>query len=143
VATRGKSRTVVFARINRRMAGQDTLSGRGFGNDMRRLAESRLTRFHERGKDNQVVKTWIAADMKTDPSDTFLVGTLGYSIREERKAFDEASWSWIKGESDNEDRASERTVAPFAVDLRDHNRWVAFAPIGHLSDRSLASGLVK
>ncbi|MCA1606431.1 MAG: hypothetical protein LC775_13400, partial [Acidobacteria bacterium] len=143
MAKRVRKRKIVFARINRRTPGQETLSSQRFAEDMQRLAESRRTRYQDLNSAGELTRTWIAADMRTDPSGTFLAGTLGYSIREDRKAFDEESWPWIKGETDPEDRASQRTVAPFAVDLREGYRWVAFSPIGHLTSASLRSGLQK
>ncbi|GLY97653.1 hypothetical protein Acsp02_49070 [Actinoplanes sp. NBRC 103695] len=65
--------------------------------------------------------------MRTVMGDDFMVGIFGYSVLEQKRHFEESSWSWIKGETEDSDAASEDTVVPFAVDLRDKNRWVAFA----------------
>lgn len=135
-----KKRKVVFARINRRHAGQDTLAMRSFAEDMRELAQSRLTQFTEPGDVLTPGKTWIAADMSIDATGDFLTGTLGFSERAERREFDPESWSWIKGERQVTDTAAQDTVAPFAVDLRDSQRWVAFATAGRLQAPSFIRG---
>jgi hypothetical protein len=134
---------VVFGRINRRRTTQDTLAMRTFADDMRELAESRLTRFEETGTTNKPSRTWVAADMTLDASGDFMTGTLGYSLVEERRSFDNEAWSWVKGQTEVSDTASENTVVPFAVDLREDQRWVAFATTNRLQPAGFAYGLER
>jgi len=53
-------------------------------------------------------------------------GVLGFSDEETFRNLDPASFSWIKGQTKTIEGASERTMVPFAIDLRDDARWVAF-----------------
>lgn len=136
-----KKRKVVFARINRRRATQDTLAMRSFGEDMRVLAQSRLTQFVEPGSEQSPGKTWIAGDMSVDTTGDFMSGTLGFSEKAERREFDSESWSWVKGPSQVTDTGAEDTVVPFAVDLRNAQRWVAFSTAARLQAPSFVRGL--
>jgi hypothetical protein len=124
-----KTRKVVFGRINRR---NSTLDMRPFAQDMLVLAESRLTTFTAAATPDRPARTWYAADMKIVSSGDFMVGVFGFSVNEEKRFFDTEAWSWVKGETESSDAASEDTVVPFAVDLRDHHRWVAFATTGRV-----------
>lgn len=119
-----KQRRVVFARINRR---NTTLDMRPFAEDMRALAESRQTTFFMPATPERPARNWYAADMRLTLGDDFMTGILGYSVVDQKRYFDPDSWSWIKGATEDSDAASQDTVVPFAVDLREHNRWVAFA----------------
>lgn len=113
---------VEFGRINRRLPEeQGTLDMRPFREDMLALAASRETYAEVAGR------TWIAADMTLDPSETFLTGILGFSDEEELTDFEQHAFSWLKGPTKTVAGASRRTMVPFAIDLRDKNRWVAFA----------------
>lgn len=124
-----RQRRVVFARINRR---NNTLDMRPFAEDMRALAASKMTTFTEPATPEKPARAWYAADMRLASGDDFMIGILGYSVIEEKRFFDSESWSWIKGVTENSDAASPDTVVPFAVDLRDHNRWVAHTTTARL-----------
>jgi len=137
-----KMRKVRFARINRRRPpGQETLAMRTFAEDFTELANSRLTQTTQRGASGDLLRTWTAADMTIDPDDDFMTGTLGFSSPEDRKIFNAEAWSWVKGETFDLDAASRATVAPFAVDLQESHRWVAFAPTAKIRPGSFAYGL--
>jgi hypothetical protein len=137
-----KTRKVRFARINRRRPpGQETLAMRSFAEDLSVLAESHLTQFTQRDPQTGEPRTWTAADMSVQPDGDFMTGILGFSTPDQQKVFDAESWSWVKGETVALDAATRRTVAPFAVDLRDHQRWVSFAPTANLRPQTFASGL--
>ncbi|MDX6308436.1 MAG: hypothetical protein QOI06_1482 [Nocardioidaceae bacterium] len=129
---------LVFGRINRRS--QETLQSRPFREDMSALADSHLTRHVQRLTSTRRARTWQAADMALTPDGDFMTGVLGYSEEENRTDFDPASWSWIKGESRESDTASDATMAPFAVDLRDDHRWVAFAVTARLQPTTFTKG---
>lgn len=131
----------MFARINRRRPGQLTLDLRPFSDDMRALAASHRTRYREDKRPNQPARTWFGADMELTPDDAFLTGTLGYSEQQEHRSFDTSHWSWIKGETRAADAGSEQTVVPFAIDLAEDARWVAFATAGRLHGNQCAAGL--
>jgi hypothetical protein len=76
-----------------------------------------------------------------EPEGNFMKGTLGFSSPEDRKVFNSEAWSWVKGETFDLDAASRATVAPFAVDLRESHRWVAFAPTARIRPGGFAWGL--
>lgn len=135
-----KQRKVVFGRINRR---NSTLTMRPFIEDMHDLAESKRTSIVVRSTSGTPARTWHAADMKVTSRGAFMIGVIGYSVSEEKRRFDEDSFSWIKGETEFSDAASEDTVAPFAVDLRENHRWVAFATSGRIRPYSTAENLGK
>jgi hypothetical protein len=82
---------------------------------------------------------WIAADLEVVQGD-FLVGVIGYSSITTSLAFDESSWSWLKGTTTVLEGGDQHTLAPFAVDLRKERRWVAFAPTGYVNEKSFAGG---
>ena len=137
-----KTRKVRFARINRRRPpGQETLAMRSFAEDFTVLAESHLTQFTQRDPQTGNIRTWTAADMTVQPDGDFMTGILGFSTPDQQKIFDPDSWSWVKGETIAPDVATRRTVAPFAVDLRDSHRWVGFAPTSNLRPPTFVSGL--
>lgn len=116
---------------------------RTFAEDITELASSRRTQTAQRGKGGELIRTWTAADMTIEPSGEFMTGTLGFSSPEDRKVFNAEAWSWVKGELIGLDAASRGTVVPFAVDLRESHRWVAFAPTGRIQPVTFASGLER
>ena len=137
-----RTRKVVFGRINRRQpGGQDTLNMRPFKDDMLDLAESHKTTYTPVTTVGQPIRTWYAADMTVDPSGDFMTGILGHVINEERLQFDRDSWSWVKGPTEQSETASVSTVAPFAIDLRETQRWVGFAPTTRIHPFSFANHL--
>ena len=137
-----KTRKVRFARINRRRPpGQETLAMRSFAEDFTALAETHLTQFTQPDPQTGETRSWSAADMSVQPDGDFMTGVLGFSTPDQQKFFDADSWSWVKGETVALDAATRRTVAPFAVDLRDNQRWVGFAPTANLRPTTFASGL--
>ncbi|MER7586913.1 hypothetical protein ABTW72_05175 [Micromonospora sp. NPDC127501] len=135
-----KQRRVVFARINRR---NSTLDMRPFAEDMRALADSRLMTFLAPATPERPARTWYAADMRLAMGDDFMTGVLGYSVMEQKRSFDNDSWSWIKGATEDSDAASQDTVVPFAVDLREHNRWVAFTTTHRIRAETFRPALGK
>lgn len=133
---------VVFARINRRMHNaQSTLAESGFEQEIRILAESHQTYAVQPGTNGAPDKRWYAADFNITPDDRFLTGTLGYSEERTDREFNTESWSWLKGEEELRDTGSDDTIAPFAVDLRDDQRWVAFATASRLRHVQFRKGL--
>ena len=130
---------VVFARINRRQPDQGTLVMRSFREDMAELAASRQTRYKEVRRDS-TDRTWIAADMTIQPDGDFMTGTLGYTTREERRIFEDEQWSWIKATTEEREGAFPDAVVPFAVDLHEDHRWVAFAPAPRLQPKQFVNG---
>jgi len=137
-----KTRKVRFARINRRRPpGQETLAMRSFAEDLTVLAESHLTQFTQPDPQTGNTRTWTAADMSVQPDGDFMTGILGFSTPDQQKIFDPDAWSWVKGETVALDAATRRTVAPFAIDLRDNQRWVGFAPTSNLRPPIFAFGL--
>jgi hypothetical protein len=131
---------VVFGRINRRDPEQDSLEMREFAEDMKALAESHLTVFTEQSTAGNPGRRWVAADMEVTPSGDFLTGVLGFSEQQLHVTFDDESFSWMKAQVEDADSATERTLAPFAVDLREHNRWVAFATTTRLQPTTFRPG---
>jgi hypothetical protein len=114
-----KRKRVAFARINRRSE-TEGLGARNFSEDMRMLSQSHQTRALFRGHE------WVAADMRLLPSEDFMTGVLGFADEELFRDLDPAAFSWLKGPSRTVEGASERTMVPFAIDLRESERWIAF-----------------
>jgi len=114
---------------------------RSFAEDLTVLAESHLTQFSQPDPQTGNTRTWTAADMSVQADEDFMTGVLGFSSPDQQKIFDADSWSWVKGQTVDLDAANRRTVAPFAVDLRDGQRWVGFAPTTNLRPATFASGL--
>jgi hypothetical protein len=135
-----RHQTVVFARINRRRPNQQNLGLRSFRDDMTELAASRRTRYIERRSPQALDRTWIAADMGIQPGGEFMTGTLGYTTKEERRVFEDQAWSWIKAQTDNTESARPDAVAPFAIDLNENHRWLAFAPAPRLPPKTFMHG---
>jgi hypothetical protein len=133
-------RRVAFARINRRVPTKTTLSLGSFTEETKALLESRETRALIKERTEQ--REWIAADLELDPSGDFMMGVLGFSHPKRLTDFDEETFSWIKGERRTEHGASERTMVPVAIDLREDHRWVAFATAYRVRPPSFAKGLV-
>jgi hypothetical protein len=117
-----ESRRVVYGRINRRSIQEPLYNVRPVREELRALAESKRTAAEVDGV------PWYAGDFSFDPAGDFVTGILGFSERERFQEFDEAAWSWLKGAVHEPEGASARTKVPFAIDLRESMRWVAFAP---------------
>ena len=111
--------TVEFCRINRRTLDR-SLQIRPLIEDMRALANSGETT----AKIQQTV--YRAADLQIDATGTFMTGLLGFSERETLRQFEDVAFSWLKGEIHEIEGATTATVVPFAIDLREHRRWVAY-----------------
>lgn len=135
----GKNRKVVFARVNRRQ-GNEPLQLRPFSRDMAYLAHSHYMTHLQKAAPTRPQRRWFAADMQIIPSGDFMTGTLGYAEKQQHVEFDQDAWSWIKGETRLADAGSEQTVVPFALDLRDKQRWVAFAPTARMRTLQFARG---
>lgn len=132
---RKKTTRVAYGRINRRTDGQDTLDLRPFSVDMRELAESRRTETTVQGRQ------WIASDLELRNDGETMVGVLGYAVVGELREFAEEDFSWLKGRTYLFQGAQPETVVPFAVDLREHRRWVAVATSKVIQHAAFASGL--
>jgi hypothetical protein len=128
-----KKQQLAFARINRRP--QQPMDLPPFRQVVLAMVSARDL-YADRGD-----KKWIAADFELRYHETMLVGIIGYTTIEIRTQFDLTEWSWLKGPQAIESGATNRTLAPFAIDLREKNRWVAFAPKGYLNVRSFPAGL--
>jgi hypothetical protein len=124
---------VAFARINRRTT-NEAFQMRPFREDMRVLVESHETRAEWRGNE------WVAADLSLDPSGDFMTGILGFADLETFRDLDPAAFSWLKGPVTQIVGASERTMVPFAIDLREHERWVAFGTSLRIQPQGFAAG---
>jgi hypothetical protein len=130
-----KRKRVAFARINRRSEDDSLFEARPFQEDMRALAESRETRAHFRGNE------WIAADLEILPNEDYMIGILGFSDEETFRDLDPAAFSWLKGPTTIIAGASaERTMVPFAVDLHENGRWVAFGTSLRIQPAGFAAG---
>jgi hypothetical protein len=112
--------TVEFCRINRRTLDR-SLQVRPLIEDLTALANSGETIAEVRRT------TYRAADLRLDASSTFMTGLLGFSERDVLRQFEDDAFSWLKGEIQEIDGATTATVVPFAIDLREHRRWVAYA----------------
>lgn len=130
-----RKRRVAFARINRRNPAQVPIQNRSFRDEMTLLAESQETKAVLRGVE------WIASDLKLDPSGDFMTGILGFAEEDVLREFDAEAFSWLKGPMRTEFGASERTMVPFAVDLREDHRWVAFATAHRIRPPGFVNGL--
>jgi hypothetical protein len=97
------------------------------------LAESHETRTRFRNHE------WIAADMRIESTD-FMVGVVGFADTEQLRDFDPQTFSWLKGEIREAFGASERTMVPFAIDLREDKRWVGFGTASRIQPAGFASG---
>lgn len=135
-----KTRKVVFGRINRRNDQQDTFEGRSFAEDMAVLADSRLVRHTEKSTAGKSGVTWTAADMELTAHGDYLTGVLGFAEQQQQVEFDSESWSWMKGDVRDTDAASDRSITPFAIDLRDGHRWIAFATTARLAPNRFRKG---
>lgn len=127
-----KQQRVAFGRINRR---GHTLDLRPFAEDMQRLAESRRTETVIQGR------RWIASDMTMTDDGSTMTGVLGFELTDQVRAFDEENYSWLKGTTYYVEAAQRETVVPFAVDLRDKRRWVAFATSGRIRHAAFSQGM--
>lgn len=132
-------RRVAFARINRRTDPQQPIDLRPFGEDLRTLAESREIKASIAANLVQAAQEWIAADLEMDPTETFLTGLIGFTSSESFYKLDPESFSWIKGQEQGPEAASDRSMVPFAVDLRDDRRWVAFGTAQRVRPQGFAN----
>lgn len=131
-----------YARINRRQRrgeGQGSFAESSFRDELAMMADSHDLVWH----DKNAKRTWIAADLAWTADGEFVTGILGYKESRLDKEFDEASWSWAKGEEEARDTASDRTLVPFAIDAHDDNRFVAFIPTSGLRRGGFRRGLEK
>jgi hypothetical protein len=71
-----------------------------------------------------------------------MTGVLGFEIRDEVRQFDEDAWSWSKSDAVPTEGASSSTTVPFAIDLRQHRRWVAFATSASIRHGNFGVGLM-
>ena len=122
-----EDRKVSFARINRRddrPGQQGQLDPRSFTTDMVAMAHSRdivAKRPHPQGE-----RTWIAADIEVTGDEEFIFGLIGFQTVETQYPFEPESHSWTKERRGGPAVGSDRTLVPFAVDIRPDRRWVAF-----------------
>lgn len=137
-----ETQKIVFARVNRRRQdGQETLANTSFREDMLLLAEGHQTAAVQRSPSDDFPRTWFAGDMRVEPDGNYLTGALGYTSPDQYLRFDDKDWSWVKAQPEESDSARQDTISPFAIDLRDRNRWVAFAPTFRLRNRTFTEGL--
>jgi hypothetical protein len=125
-------RRVNFGRINRR--DQATLGDLTFGQEMQAMADL------EKMELADGARTWIAADLTIDDAQTYLTGLLGFEDEDQRIHFDRENNSWKKGETETAEGASSKALVPFAVDLDDGARWVAFAQAPRIPPPTFRTG---
>lgn len=113
---------------------------RAFADDMAALAKSHLTTFTQESIAGRPGRRWIAGDMMLTPSGDFLTGVRGFTEQQQQVSFDDDAFSWMKAQVEESDAASDQTIVPFAVDLRDSERWVAFATTNRLPENSFRRG---
>ncbi len=108
---------------------------RPFAQDMLDLANSHRT--------EAIIQNnrWIASDMEVRDRGAGMVGLLGFAVSDQFRSFAEEDYSWLKGSTFGYTGAQEDTVVPFAVDLRDHRRWVAVATSARIQHARFATGL--
>ena len=70
-----------------------------------------------------------------------MVGVLGFATTGFIREFDEDNFSWLKGNTTFFEGAEPDTVVPFAIDLREEERWVGFATSQRIQHANFASGL--
>ena len=134
-------RKVIFGRINRRMDAQAPINARPFAEDVRVLSESRETIIElPSSGPERPSRTWIAGDFTLDASGSFMTGLLGFRTQDEVRQFDEESWSWAKGETEQTEGAFHGTVVPFALDLRENMRWLSFATSNRIRHSNFQTG---
>ena len=136
------SQRITFARINRRTPDQSELTDRSFAMDFTALAESRQTKATQPALGPRPERTWVAADLNLVASH-YMTGTLGYYEHQTLIDFDNDAWSWLKGSTMHTESGSDKTVVPFAIDLREDRRFIAFAPAPRLLASQFASGLQR
>lgn len=119
--------TVEFCRISRR-GFENSFDMRAFQEDMRVLATRARNLLRAPVRD----KEFIAADLSITADDYFLTGTLGFAEDETLRSHDEEAFSWVKGPTTDVHGATNQTVVPFAIDLREHRRWCAHATTGRI-----------
>lgn len=88
-------------------------------------------------------RRWFAADFEVTPDGRFLQGSLGYSEERTDVQFDDETWSWYKGVEERRDTGSDDTIVPFAIDLDEGERWVAFALAPRMRWNQFRSGLQR
>lgn len=113
---------------------------REFAADMQALADSRKTVHTVRSTGGRPGRRWVAADMASTADGDFLTGLLGFSEQQQHVTFDDETFSWLKGEVADSDSANEQTIVPFAVDLREHQRWIGFATTSRLQPPTFRTG---
>lgn len=113
---------------------------REFADDMRTLADSHKTVHTVKSTGGRPGRRWVAADMASTADGDFLTGLLGFSEQQQHVTFDDETFSWLKGEVADSDSASEQTIVPFAVDLREHQRWIGFATTARLQPQTFRTG---
>jgi hypothetical protein len=84
---------------------------------------------------------WIASDLELRNGGDTMVGVLGFAVVGELREFAEDDFSWVKGRTYLYQGAQPDTVVPFAVDLREHRRWVAVATSARIQHAAFAAGL--
>lgn len=123
-----------FCRINRRTLDR-SLDPRPFAEDLTALADSGETH----AKIRAVV--YVAADLKVTPDGDFMTGLIGFEEEESLRSYDLETRSWLKGEVHEIVGATSQTVVPFAIDLRQHRRWVAYAPSQRIKSANFRKAL--
>jgi hypothetical protein len=116
---------------------------RPFVEDVLELARSKQTSINFKATPGRPARTWHAADMQVVANGTVALGVLGFEVSEEKRHFDKEAFSWVKGQTEFSDAASEDTVVPFAIDLREHSRYVAVATSGRVKAYSAMVNLGK
>jgi hypothetical protein len=119
---------VAFARINVRTA-QGGFGDRTFRDEMTNLAAAGEMRVTVPNRESLVADSveWVARDLALSDDGSVLSGLIGFATRQRIYVAQEDEQSWLKGEQTTPEAGSDDTLVPFAVDIRDDRRWVAFA----------------
>jgi hypothetical protein len=112
---------------------------RPFADDMEVLAGSRVIKASFERTPVQDAQEWVAADLGFDMSRTFVVGLIGFTTTESVYQFDPETFSWISGRQQGPQAASDRSMVPFAVDLRNDRRWIAFGTAQRIRPQGFAN----
>lgn len=136
-------RRIYFARVNRRADAvkQETfVERRPFRDEIEILRQSAPLRFKERRSDRE----WIIADLEMrGADDRYLVGLIGFTEPHTRRDFDEENLSWEKGQQYVVGGADDRVIVPFAIDMAERRRYVAYATSNRLGSVQFVSGFKR
>ena len=113
-----------MARINRRDEDLSLSDHSDFKADLLAIVRAQELRTEQPVPGRAEPYRWVAKDLTVDATETFLSGTIGFTTTE--RIYDDEPESWAKAGRELPDAGSDRSIVPFAVDLRDDRRWIGF-----------------